>query len=75
MHIKRNCLGGEVPEKDHEPSASNVSLVLGDDGDLIYKKINCVLMVFLLYHVKGQVIASGFRTTHMLWLAFMQGVW
>ena len=46
MHIKRNCLGGEVPEKDHEPSASNVSLVLGDDGDLIYKKINCVLWYF-----------------------------
>jgi len=34
-HLKRNCLGGEVPEKDPEASASNVSLVLGDDGDLI----------------------------------------
>jgi len=34
-HSKRNCLGGEVPEKDPEVSASNVSLVLGDDDDLI----------------------------------------
>ena len=34
-HLKRNCLGGEVPEKDSEASASNVSLVLGDDDDLI----------------------------------------
>jgi len=34
-HLKRNCLGREVPEKDPETSASNVSLVLGDDGDLI----------------------------------------
>jgi len=34
-HLKRNCLGGEVLEKDPEASASNVSLVLGDDGDLI----------------------------------------
>jgi hypothetical protein len=34
-HLKRSCLGGEVPEKDSEASASIVSLVLGDDGDLI----------------------------------------
>ncbi|KAK2429896.1 Pol polyprotein/retrotransposon [Trifolium repens] len=34
-HLKRNCLGGAVSEKDSETSASNVSLVLGDDGDLI----------------------------------------
>jgi len=25
-------------------------------------------MVFPLYHAKGQVIASGFRTTHGHWL-------
>ncbi|GAU44866.1 hypothetical protein TSUD_329220 [Trifolium subterraneum] len=31
-----------------------------------------VLMVFPLYHVKGQVIAKGFRTTHGHWLALMQ---
>ena len=34
-HLKRNCPGGAVSEKDSETSASNVSLVLGDDGDLI----------------------------------------
>lgn len=34
-HLKRNCPGGAVSEKDSEASASNVSLVLGDDGDLI----------------------------------------
>jgi hypothetical protein len=34
-HLKRICLGGEVPEKDPNASASNVSLILGDDGDLI----------------------------------------
>jgi len=32
-------------------------------------------MVFPLYHTKGQVIASRFRTTHGHWLALMQGVW
>ncbi|PNX56755.1 hypothetical protein L195_g050044 [Trifolium pratense] len=32
-------------------------------------------MVFPLYHVKGQVIAKGFRITHGHWLAMMQGVW
>jgi len=34
-HLKRNCLGGEVPKKDHKASASNFSLILGDNGDLI----------------------------------------
>jgi len=34
-HLKRNCPGGVVSEKDSEASASNVSLVLGDDDDLI----------------------------------------
>jgi hypothetical protein len=34
-HLKRNCPGGAVSGKDSETSASNVSLVLGDDGDLI----------------------------------------
>jgi hypothetical protein len=34
-HLKRNCLGEEVPEKDPEVSASNVSLVLGEDDYLI----------------------------------------
>jgi len=34
-HLKRNCPGGAVSENDYEESASNVSLVLGDDGDLI----------------------------------------
>ncbi|MCI64008.1 F-box/kelch-repeat protein [Trifolium medium] len=34
-HVKRNCPGGAVSEKDSEASVSNVSLVLGDDGDLI----------------------------------------
>jgi len=34
-HLKRNCLGGAVFEKDSKEGASNVSLVLGDDGDLI----------------------------------------
>jgi len=28
-------------------------------------------MVFPLHHAKGQVIASGFRTTHEHWLALM----
>jgi len=32
-------------------------------------------MLFPLYHAKGQVIASGFRTTHGHWLTLMQGVW
>ena len=32
-------------------------------------------MVFPLFHAKGQVIASGFWTTHGYWLALMQGVW
>ncbi|PNX96017.1 F-box protein [Trifolium pratense] len=36
-HVKRNCPGGAAFEKDFEASASNVSLVLGDDGDLILK--------------------------------------
>jgi hypothetical protein len=34
-HFKINCLGGEVPEKNSEASASNVFLVSGDDGDFI----------------------------------------
>jgi len=34
-HLKRNCSSGAVSEKDSEASASNVSLVLGDDDDLI----------------------------------------
>jgi hypothetical protein len=34
-HLKRNCPGGAVSEKDSEASASNVSFVPGDDGDLI----------------------------------------
>jgi len=34
-HLKRNCPGGAVSDKDYEASASNVSLILGDDGDLI----------------------------------------
>ena len=35
-HLKRNCPSGAVSEKkDYEASASNVSLVLGDDDDLI----------------------------------------
>jgi len=34
-HLKRNCSCGAVSEKDSEASASNVSLILGDDGDLI----------------------------------------
>jgi len=34
-HLKRNCPSGVVSEKDYEASASNVSLVLGDDDDLI----------------------------------------
>jgi len=34
-HLKRNCLGGTTSEKVTEASASNVSLVLGDDDDLI----------------------------------------
>jgi len=34
-HLKRNCPSGAVSEKDSEASASNVSLILGDDGDLI----------------------------------------
>ena len=34
-NVKRNCPGGAESEKDPEASASNVSLVLGDDGDLI----------------------------------------
>jgi len=34
-HLKRNCPGGAVFEKDSEASASNASLVLGDDNDLI----------------------------------------
>ena len=34
-HVKRNCPGGAVSEKDSKASASNVSLVLGDGGDLI----------------------------------------
>ncbi|WJX28761.1 hypothetical protein P8452_17440 [Trifolium repens] len=34
-HLKRNCPGGAVSEKDSETSASNVSLILGDDGNLI----------------------------------------
>jgi len=34
-NLKRNCPGGAVSEKDSEGSASNVSLVLGDDDDLI----------------------------------------
>jgi len=34
-HLKRNCSGGEFSQKDYEASAINVSLVLGDDGDLI----------------------------------------
>ena len=33
-HLKRNCPGA-VSKKDSEASASNVSLVLGDDDDLI----------------------------------------
>jgi hypothetical protein len=35
VHLKRNCPGEAVSEKDSEASASNVSLVLGDDGDLL----------------------------------------
>lgn len=31
-HLKRNCPGGAVSEKDSEASASNVSLVSGDDN-------------------------------------------
>jgi hypothetical protein len=34
-HLKRNCPGGAVSEKDFKVSASNISLFLGDDGDLI----------------------------------------
>jgi len=34
-HLKRNCIGGAISEKDFEASASNVSLVLGDDDYLI----------------------------------------
>lgn len=34
-HVKRNCPGGAVSEKDSETSAGKVSLVWGDDGDLI----------------------------------------
>jgi len=34
-NLKRNCPGGTISGKDSEASASNVSLVLGDDGDLI----------------------------------------
>jgi hypothetical protein len=34
-HLKRNCPGGAVSEKDSEASASNVSFVAGDDNDLI----------------------------------------
>jgi len=32
-------------------------------------------MVFPLYHAKGQVISSGYITTHGHWLTLMQGVW
>jgi hypothetical protein len=34
-HLKRNCPGEALFEKDSEASASNISLVLGDDGHLI----------------------------------------
>ncbi|MCI85339.1 F-box/kelch-repeat protein, partial [Trifolium medium] len=34
-HVKRSSPGGAVYEKDSEASASNVSLILGDDIDLI----------------------------------------
>jgi len=34
-HLKRNCPSGAVSEKESEASSSNVSLVLGDDDDLI----------------------------------------
>jgi len=34
-HLKRNCPSGAIPEKDSEAGARNVSLVLGDDCDLI----------------------------------------
>lgn len=34
-HVKRNCPGGAVSEKDSETSVGKVSLVWGDDGDLI----------------------------------------
>jgi hypothetical protein len=34
-HLKRNCSCGAVSEKDFVASACNVSLVFGDDGDLI----------------------------------------
>jgi len=40
-----------------------------------YLEDKCVLIVFLLYHAKGKIIASSFRTTHGHWLALMQGVW
>jgi len=34
-HLKRNCTSEAVSERDSEASATNVSLVSGDDGDLI----------------------------------------
>ena len=34
-HLKRNCSCGVVSDKDSEASTSNVSMVLGDDCDLI----------------------------------------
>jgi len=34
-HLKRNCPSGAVYEKESEASVCNVSLVLGDGGDLI----------------------------------------
>jgi hypothetical protein len=32
-YLKRNCPSGAVSEKDFEKSASNISLVLGYDGE------------------------------------------
>jgi hypothetical protein len=34
-HVKRNCPGEAISEKDSETSASNLFFVLEDDGDLI----------------------------------------